>query len=231
LGKINESNAGSPTMYRRILKKNLLAQRGYTLDQTILIIAIIAILITVIILTVGWKLLGTAAGTRLAGQLGDVKDALSGYYGQFQHWPQGTTSNPTLDAAALAGFNDSNGNKKNYLVGLLSSASGVTHNLNLMSNRNVLLSQVNGSGSNWPGPTGSVYEVVEFQNISGSDFTAADAVIDAADGGDNGKIRVIAAAGSAPAAGSGCFASSPTFISSTIANSYYDVCYAANNSQ
>jgi hypothetical protein len=219
------------TMHRRLRKEQFLAQPGYTLDQTILIIAIIAILITVIILTVGWKLLGNAAGTRLAGQLGDVKDALSGYYGQHQHWPKGTTSNPTLDAAALAGFNDINGNTKNYLVGLLSNAGGVTHNLNLMANRNVLLSQVNGSGSNWPGPTGSVYEVVEFQNISGSDFTAADAVIDAGDGGNQGKIRVIAAAGSAPGVGAGCFASSPAFVSSTVDNGYYDVCYAANNSQ
>ncbi len=218
-------------MYRRILKKNLLAQPGYTLDQTILIIAIIAILITLIILTVGWSFINRASGTRLANQLGDMKDAVSGYFGQHKQWPAGIVSNPTNDAAALAGYNDKNGNTKNYLVGLLSSASGVTHNLNLMPNRNVLLSQVNGSASNWPGPTGSVYEVVEFQNISGSDFTAADAVIDTGDGGAQGKIRVIAAAGSAPAAGGGCFASSPSFVSSTTDNSYYDVCYASNNAQ
>jgi type II secretory pathway pseudopilin PulG len=211
--------------------KMVRSSKGYTLDQTILIIAIIAILVTLIILTVGWSLINRASGTRLASQLGNVQDALGNYYGDVKQWPQGTVSSPTLDAAALAGFNDKNSSTKNYIAGLTTSAAGVTHNLNSQSNRNVLLSQVAGSATAWTGPAGTTYEVVEFQNVAGSDFTNADNAIDSGDGGSAGSVRAIAAAGSAPAAGAGCFAATPTFVSSTAANTYYDICYRANNVQ
>ena len=213
------------------IAQTLRANRGYTLDQTILIIAIIAILVTLIILTVGWNLINRASGTRLASQLGNVQDALGNYYGDLRQWPKGTTSNPTKDAAALAGYGDANSSTKNYIAGLNASASGVTHNPNSQSNRRVLVSQVTGSSTAWTGPAGTVYEVVEFQNVAGSDFTAADNSIDSGDGGAAGSVRAIAAGGSAPTATTGCFATAPTFISATTANTYYDICYRANNVQ
>jgi type II secretory pathway pseudopilin PulG len=211
--------------------KMVRSSKGYTLDQTILIIAIIAILVTLIILTVGWSLINRASGTRLASQIGNVQDALGNYYGDVKQWPKSTTDDPAHTAAALAGFNDSNGSTKNYIAGLTTAASGVSHNLNSQTYRAVSIYQVPGSATAWTGPAGTTYEVVEFQNVAGSDFTNADNAIDSGDGGQAGSLRIIAATGTAPATTGGCFAAAPTFISPTVANTYYDVCYRANNVQ
>ncbi|HEX2859144.1 MAG TPA: hypothetical protein VHP58_02985 [Alphaproteobacteria bacterium] len=222
----------------RTLWASLRSSKGYTLDQTILIIAIIAILVTLIILTVGWNLINKASGTRLASQLGNVEDAMGNFYGDLKQWPVATTSNPVNDAVTLAGLNaSSSGNTKNYIAGLATTATGVTHNLNTSTaaNRRVTIGQVTGGTNSWVSASSSnIYEVVTFQSVYGSDFLEADRAIDSGDGGDKGRVRAIANAGAtAPTATTGCYQTSalPTFIAAPTASTLYDVCYLANNVQ
>ena len=59
---------------------------GYTLDQTILIVAIIAILITLIVATIGWALLNRAGGTKLAAQLKQIEDANGLFFSSYNQW-------------------------------------------------------------------------------------------------------------------------------------------------
>lgn len=59
---------------------------GYTIDQTILVVAVIAILITLIIASVGWDLITRAGGTKLASYLKQVEDAHGNFYGIHSMW-------------------------------------------------------------------------------------------------------------------------------------------------
>lgn len=60
---------------------------GYTLDQTILIVAIIAILITLIVATIGWELLNRAGGTKLAAQFKQIEDSNGLFFANHGVWP------------------------------------------------------------------------------------------------------------------------------------------------
>lgn len=65
------------------LRRNL----GYTIDQTILIVAVIAVLITLIIASVGWDLLSRAGGTKLASYFRQIEDANGQFYAKMGVWP------------------------------------------------------------------------------------------------------------------------------------------------
>lgn len=86
------------------VRKNL----GYTIDQTILIVAVIAVLITLIIGSVGWDLLSRAGGTKLASHLGQIEDANSSFYAKMGVWPH--------DAMAQAGIAARRNDTGNILV-------------------------------------------------------------------------------------------------------------------
>lgn len=62
-------------------------QRGYTIDQTILIVAVIAILITMIIVSVGWDILTRAGGTKLASHLKQFEQANGQFFAANAAWP------------------------------------------------------------------------------------------------------------------------------------------------
>ena len=92
---------------------------GYTIDQTILIVAIIAILITIIIATVGWDLINKTGGAKLASQLRQMEDASSQFYSQHRMWPPQAINAPVpttsvahgeAAAFALTGQDNSGGN-------------------------------------------------------------------------------------------------------------------------
>lgn len=209
----------------RTLWKSLRSTKGYTLDQTILIIAIIAILVTLIILTVGWNLINKASGTRLAQQLGNVEDAVGNYYGDNRAWPKSNTAtSPMDDALSLAGINDANSSTKNYIGGLGNATSYIYHNLSniAQANRRVALYQV---ANPW-GVTGGTYMIVQFQGVNYSDFLEADKAIDSSDGGNAGRVRAIAVTTAAPTATTGCFSTSAL---SAVSTTTVDVCYKANN--
>jgi hypothetical protein len=107
---------------------------GYTIDQTILVVAIIAILITLIIASVGWDLITRAGGTKLASNLKQVEDAHGSFYGIHGMWVD--TALATDDALWVANEDDTllvlktniftggvgtrfNDNHKNLLAGIL----------------------------------------------------------------------------------------------------------------
>jgi Tfp pilus assembly protein PilE len=73
--------------YLNNLSQRLRRADGYTIDQTILIVAIIAILVTIIILTVGWNIINKASGTKLAAQFKQIEDANGQFYAQHRTWP------------------------------------------------------------------------------------------------------------------------------------------------
>ncbi|PPR19547.1 MAG: hypothetical protein CFH43_00132 [Proteobacteria bacterium] len=60
---------------------------GYTIDQTILIVAVIAVLITLIIASVGWDLLNRTSGTKLASYLKQIEESNGGFYARQGVWP------------------------------------------------------------------------------------------------------------------------------------------------
>ena len=68
-------------------KQRLHSMAGYTLDQTILIVAVIAILVTIIIGSLGWELLGRAGGTKLASHLRQIEAANGEFYSKYSMWP------------------------------------------------------------------------------------------------------------------------------------------------
>lgn len=70
-------------------------QRGYTIDQTILIVAVIAILITMIIVSVGWDILTRAGGTKLASHLKQIEQANGQFFAANAAWPHEAVRNAT----------------------------------------------------------------------------------------------------------------------------------------
>jgi hypothetical protein len=70
---------------------------GYTIDQTILVVAVIAILITLIIASVGWDLITRAGGTKLASYLTQIEQANGTFFGRHRMWPD-----TALDAGGVA---------------------------------------------------------------------------------------------------------------------------------
>ena len=171
------------------LKTN--GKSGYTIDQTILIVAIIAILITLIIVTIGWALLNRTSGTKLGSQLQQMEDAISQFYGKHRMFPtaacpSATTANYAgASAAILAGVTTD--------CGTLNTGIGGANELdNLMSgvpiaggrvrnNFSGIISMLEGTGLNqWlPNtPSGASYIIVKFENVPLSEAKEADAELD-----------------------------------------------------
>lgn len=61
---------------------------GYTLDQTILIIAIIAIVVTLVIGTTAWRLISTSDATKAASILRMVEQANQTFKSTYGRWPE-----------------------------------------------------------------------------------------------------------------------------------------------
>lgn len=66
---------------------------GFTLDQTILVVAVIAVLATIIISSVAWNVLNRANATKLTAHLQQISDAIGSFYqdgdasGNLHIWP------------------------------------------------------------------------------------------------------------------------------------------------
>jgi hypothetical protein len=109
---------------------------GYTLDQTILIVAVIAILVTIIVGSMGWELLSRAGGTKMASHLRQIETANGQFYAEYDMWPHEATNNssPASNMLVLLGDGDSatelnlNGETlKNYLPSYETDGSTVSH--------------------------------------------------------------------------------------------------------
>jgi Tfp pilus assembly protein PilE len=84
----------------KVNKTNKLS--GFTLDQTILVVAVIAILATIIISSVAWNVLNRANATKMNAHLTQITNAIGNFYQDNDYvWPD----NAEDLAPYLAGYN------------------------------------------------------------------------------------------------------------------------------
>lgn len=185
------------------LKNRMARTHGYTIDQTVLIVAIIAILVTIIILSVGLSLLNKAGGSKLASQFNQIEDANSQFFANFKVWP--------VDAKASASVNESIAFLKGApaITGMVSAVTGTeyvdqlpgfsyaasatagaagttTHN---MGSGGVIVMQKNViSAANNPAATAGTAIVVQFQSVPLADAKAADLAIDNTANATQGRV-------------------------------------------
>jgi Tfp pilus assembly protein PilE len=184
--------------FAKYLRPNVLNRQGYTIDQTILIVAIIAILITLIIITIGWQLINRTSGTKLGSQLKQVEDAVTQFYAAqrvFPHQafataptapatgnmlvlaavtPAGATLLPTIQAANLS----------NLLAGFR-----INTNVSLRNSYGGDISMLPATVNTWTSaPAANTYLVLQFAQVPLSDAQEADRAIDGQPGGDTGRL-------------------------------------------
>lgn len=165
---------------------------GYTIDQTILIVAIIAILVTLIILSVGWQLINRTSGTKLASQFKQIEDANGLYYASYRVWPDdGYTDGDNEDdtMVSLAGGPGLTAaptvvNPRNLIPGFVVTAGpngNVQHNFS--SGGLIKMVRLDDPYGEHQGQ----HFVVEFQGVPFSEAVEAELAIDAA--GDDANIN------------------------------------------
>lgn len=177
---------------------------GYTIDQTILIIAIIAILITIIIATVGWDLLQRAGGAKVASHLRQIEGAIGEFYSRHELWPHealgvaiGNTgaanlSNQAkiLNVATLG--TDPAYDSGDHKVALPSysvnaGSNGLAHGLGAGGAGNFTLSTVANANA-LCGIPGQSY-IVTLSAMTQDEVERADASLDGGDGNGAGRLR------------------------------------------
>ncbi len=211
------------------LFQRMLSNKGYTIDQTILIVAIIAILITLVIVTVGWQLINRTGGTKAAAQLKQIEDANGQFFSAHRVWPHQAYSAPAVSPAnnmlALANngittwaANVNSANLQNLISGFPVSGGAVSHNfggggaITMQANR--YLSTMGIGTDN--------RMVVQFAAVPLPEAKEADQNMDGQEGYNTG--RIIYGTGACLNTTSGGNVSTPT--QATSGNVY--LCYAAN---
>ncbi len=178
---------------------------GYTIDQTILIIAIIAILITIIIATVGWDLLQRAGGAKVASHLRQVEGAIGEFYSRHELWPHEAQAAPTnannariLNVASVGnagGFQAAE--HKAALPAYVDNAAGLEHGLGNTAAGFLTLAvesgPIAGSVCGRTNVAESVY-VITMADLTLDEVVRADASLDGGDGNAAGRLRWPAAA-------------------------------------
>lgn len=163
------------------------AQRGgYTIDQTILIVVIIAILITLVIITIGWNLINRTSGTKVASQFTQFEDAIGQFYGEYRYWPHSMTTGTAVTALTtpilIAGGTPTGAvlptgvtSLKNFLPGI--KANGVS---NLVNSNNGQIKYFTANASTWVGGTSAANSriVLQFDSVPFDEAKEADEAID-----------------------------------------------------
>lgn len=174
------------------LKQTLRSQVGYTIDQTILIVAVIAILVTMIIGSVGWDLLTRAGGTKLQSHLVQFENAAGSFFSQYGLWPQDITGNDSVrsfnvltrvDAATDPNFTPGT-EFRNYLPAYPVSAATEAAEHPFGSGGEVTL--------NTETELGQTFIVFELSNIPADEYRRAEEGIDGNVNGnywDSGRLR------------------------------------------
>ncbi len=170
-------------------KQNLRRQAGYTIDQTILIVAVIAILVTMIIGSVGWDLLTRAGSTKLQSHLVQFENATGSFFAQYNLWPHQASATPAdttvtfstliLETALQAALQGS-GNFRNYLQGYRNDGGTVNHPF--------------GAGTGTVGLTtavdaGQTFMVFEMTGVPSDEFESADEAMDNGADWQTGRLR------------------------------------------
>lgn len=172
------------------LTTTLRRQAGYTIDQTILIVAVIAILVTMIVGSVGWDLLTRAGSTKLQSHLVQFENAAGSFFSQYNMWPQqasetpgdGTTNFRTLiDETALADSMEGTGQFRNYLPAYTVNDDGdVNHPFGSGNGIVQLTTDVDG---------GQTYIVFEMTLVPSEEFQRADEGVDGKQDWQAGRLR------------------------------------------
>tara|TARA_Y100001960_G_C14596461_1_gene788398 strand:- start:277 stop:864 length:588 start_codon:yes stop_codon:yes gene_type:complete len=150
---------------------------GFTLDQTILVVAVIAILATIIISSVAWEVLTKANSTKLTAHLNQIGESVGQYY-QDTHPTEGPyiwPDNAGKLEAYLAGYSK-DGNNLNTPLG------GST--LAVLSFPSTYEQKLSASGNTGGGACSSsdndCYITVQITNIPLQEVEAANEAIDGA---------------------------------------------------
>lgn len=212
---------------------------GYTIDQTILIVAIIAILITLIIITVGWQLINRTGGTKLAGQMKQVEDANGQFYAAISAWPMDAYSAPAatalLNVLALAnssavttwtGAAAIAASRKNYISAFKENGTTSVYYDFGMGTAGTIQQQKATVASFNGGAIGE-FIIIQFSSVPFSQAKEAELTIDGKLGTPNyGAGRFVATSGSTINCISGAAA---TYAAAATADgTVVNVCYAGN---
>lgn len=213
-------------------RQRLTANKGYTIDQTILIVAVIAILITLIIITIGWQLIGRASGTKLGAQLRQIEDANGTFYSDQKVWPNqafssaaaGTPANNIAlllnqTPATLSSAIDVS-RRTNQLPGLKYSGGVTTHGIG--GGDGVVTEQVN-TANGWGLGSGK-FMVVQFTQVPLTEAGEADEAIDGNPGSNAGRLVY----GTAVCLNNNNGGAAPTPSATPPSSGVVNVCYAAN---
>ncbi|RYG58573.1 MAG: hypothetical protein EON60_12870 [Alphaproteobacteria bacterium] len=210
------------------LFQRLTSNKGYTIDQTILIVAIIAILITLVIITVGWQLINRTGGTKTAAQLKQVEDANGQFFAQHRVWPhQGYTApgvsaannvlalaNSTTITTWVAGATTS---RKNHLSGFTVTSGNVQHKIGSGGN----ITMENRATPAAAGIGTDTRLIIQFAGVPLAEAKEADLNIDGAESATQGRVFY-------RATGTDCYGGGAT-VAATV--SIVNLCYAANTTQ
>lgn len=205
---------------------------GYTIDQTILIVAIIAILVTLIIISVGWQLINRTSGTKLASQFKQVEDANGQFYASFRVWPDESYSSTASDAANIMALTGSGvtyratvpaAQQRNMIPGFRINGANVQHNF--ASGGNITMHRVTSPF----GLQGS-YLVVEFSQVPFSEVQEAERAVDTGSNGtaDYASGRIVALTTGDCVTGT---VTGAAVAGTTPEGNLVNVCYAANLTQ
>lgn len=187
--------------YLEDYRKNRTA--GYTIDQTILIVAIIAILITMIVATVGWNLINKSGGAKLAAQMRQVEDSIGRFFsthGVQLHQGLAATMTPDTSVQALvnaldpaADYNSAVETEllENMLPGFSDDGTNVFHSFGGGATSFVQV-QVNNPVAATGLNVTDEYYVVQFSDVSIEEAREADKVIDGEESSTVGRVVYIA---------------------------------------
>ncbi len=180
------------------LFQRMLSNKGYTIDQTILIVAIIAILITLVIVTVGWQLINRTGGTKAAAQVKQIEDANGQFFSAHRVWPHEAYSAPSVSASnnmlALANngittwrANVNPNNLKNLISGFAVTGGAVNHNFGTGGAITMQPARYLSSGTDM-GIGSDMRMVVQFASVPLAEAKEADQNIDGKEGYNTGRI-------------------------------------------
>ncbi len=176
------------------LFNRMLSNKGYTIDQTILIVAIIAILITLVIVTVGWQLINRSSGTKAGAQVKQIEDANGQFFSSQRVWPhQALTSTATatqnMQILANNGIstwaaNINQSDLRNLIPGFKLSGSAIYHGF---GSGGIITQQANRFLASMNVGT-DTRMVVQFAGVPLSEALEADRAIDGVEGFDVGRV-------------------------------------------
>ena len=174
-------------------RKNFMKrQLGYTIDQTILIVAVIAILVTMIIGSVGWDLLSRAGGTKLQSHLVQMENSAGSFFAQYGLWPTDVTAdgqNAMLalirdDTSWTGGFSPDPGEFRTYLAAYdPGSATAVRHPFGAGGEVTIETETQNGQ----------TYLVYTLTNVPSREYMNAEKGIDGAIDINSGRVQTAGA--------------------------------------